>query len=177
MATTVSQTRRIPAALLESLQEVCYRQDVQFLQEVSRVIGVPVADLKKRIIGINTGFPTTVLVEEGPWWEGTQCVAMEKNGSLWARCGSYADSGNQCWTHRRPMRLYNDPWFASLPEYKPARIEGRAVWVDKDGLVYNEFGEILKDWLVDLTNGSAYYGLCMDTEYTTARKQETECKS
>ena len=173
---TSQQTRRIPAALLESLQEVCYRQDVQFLQEVSKLIGVPVSELKQRVIGKNTGFPTAVLTEEGPWWEGTQCIAMEKKGSLWFRCSSYADSGSQCWLHRRPMFTYNDPMFTVLPQYTPARIEGRIVWVDKEGLVYNEFGEILKEWLIDLTNGHAYYGLCMASDSTRAPKGEGEGK-
>ena len=175
-AITSQKTRRIPAALLESLQEVCYRQDVQFLREVSKLIGVPVAELKQRILGKNTGFPTTMLVEEGPWWEGTQCIAMEQKGSLWFRCSSYAESGSQCWMHRRPMMTYNDPMFTTLPQYTPARIEGRVVWVDKDGLVYNEFGEILKGWLIDLTNGHAYHGLCMATDSKTEVQQEGEDK-
>lgn len=173
--TTSQKTRRIPAALLESLQEVCYRQDVHFLHEVSKLIGVSVSELKQRILGKNTGFPTTVLTEEGPWWEGTQCIAMEKKGSIWFRCSSYADSGSQCWSHRRPMMTYNDPMFASLPQLTPTRIEGRVVWVDKEGLVYNEFGEILKEWLIDLTNGHAYYGLCM--AFANASKQEDKGES
>jgi hypothetical protein len=173
--TTSQKTRRIPAALLESLQEVCYRQDVHFLHEVSKLIGVSVSELKQRILGKNTGFPTTVLTEEGPWWEGTQCIAMEKKGSIWFRCSSYADSGSQCWMHRRPTMTYNDPMFTSLPQLTPTRIEGRVVWVDKEGLVYNEFGEILKEWLIDLTNGHAYYGLCMAS--ANASKQEDKGES
>lgn len=74
------------------------------------------------------------------------------------------------------MMTYNDPMFTTLPQYTPARIEGRVVWVDKDGLVYNEFGEILKGWLIDLTNGHAYHGLCMATDSKTEVQQEGEDK-
>ena len=169
-STVTPQKRRIPALLWEALEEACFEKDKEFLREVSRILGVPAPLLKRQILGVS-GMPTTVLVEEGPWWQGSQCAAMDSKGSLWTRCGFPAEADGQCWNHRRPVRRYDDPVFTTLPVYKPARLEGKSVWVDEKGLVYDEIGEILKEWRIDVTNGCAYHGICMDVE----PKQEADC--
>ncbi len=169
METTV---QRIPAALWESLQELCARQDQQFLQEVSRVLAIPVSELKRRVLGTR-GVATTVIVQSSPWWYGSQCAAMEKKGALWMRCGATADADGQCRAHRRNITRYDDPEILALPTYQSIRIEGQTMWVDQEGRAYNEVGKILKDWVVDISNGHAYYGLCMDSG--NPKKEETEC--
>lgn len=165
--------QRIPAALWESLQEVCARHDQQFLQEVSRFLGVPVSELKRRVLGTR-GVATTVVVQESPWWYGTCCAAMEKKGIFWMRCGAAAEADGQCWAHRRNTTRYDDHDISSLPTYTSVRIEGQTMWVDKEGRAYNQFGNILKDWLIDISNGHAYYGICMDSGNT--KEEETQCE-
>ena len=165
------QKRRIPALLWEALEAACFEKDKEFVREVSRLLGVPALEMKRRILGVS-GMPTMVLTEEGPWWQGSQCAAMDLTGSLWTRCGFPAEADGQCWNHRRHVRRYDDPMFATLPVYKPARLEGKPVWVDKHGTVYDTFGNILKGWLIDVTNGCAYHGICMGAG--SSEKQETE---
>jgi hypothetical protein len=150
-----TETQRIPACLWESLQEICYRQDVRFISDVSKILGIPAIELKKRILGVR-GMPTAVTVERGPWWAETQCPIMDKHaGNMWRRCGSYCESSGYCWAHRHfrvsyTTRRYDDPYFTSLAKRWPVRIDDEIVWVSADGDVLNGSGILIKGMTVDL---------------------------
>jgi len=159
-------SHRIPALLWESLQDLCFKQDRQFVQDVSRIIGVPVDDIRKRVLGVR-GTKTAVLVEEGPYWAKKQCCGMVHEDVFWKRCGFVSEANGFCWTHQDPAPLrYDDPSFATLPTLSPYRLEGAVVWVRKDGTVYTETGDVLKDWTIDISNGRANYRICMESART-----------
>jgi len=150
-----TETQRIPACLWESLQEICYRQDIRFLADVSKIIGIPAIELKKRILGVR-GIPTAVSVERGPWWAETQCPVMEKEpGNMWRRCGSYCESSGHCWTHRHfrvssTIRRYDDPYFATLPKRWPVRLDDEILWATADGELLSGAGLVIKGITIDL---------------------------
>lgn len=149
------ETQRIPACLWESLQEICYRQDIRFISDVSKILGIPAIELKKKILGVR-GMPTAVVVDRGPWWTETQCPIMEKQpGNMWRRCGSYCEASGYCWTHRHfrvshTTRRHDDPYFADLPKRWPVRIEDEVVWVSSEGDVLDGSGHLIKHMTIDL---------------------------
>lgn len=157
------ETQRIPAALWKSLQDVCYQQDVKFLQDVSRIIGVPAQDLKRRILHAR-GEPTIVLVDKDPWWIETQCASMVLgNGNLWCQCSNPAESNTFCWDHRRfqegkrkDLRHIGDPYFQTLPKRWPVRFDKNIVWVDANGTVLDRFGSRVPNLTIDRTTGIAH---------------------
>ena len=146
MTTTMSEPQRIPASLWDAVQEICWRQDQKFLFDVSRILKVPAADIKKRILGTR-GVLTIIPTECGPWWTGTQCPVMELEcGCMWRRCAAPCEQGDSCWDHRDAkggLRRYDDPYFTTLPKRRPMRYEGAIYWVADDGNVMNGFGAIM----------------------------------
>jgi hypothetical protein len=154
------ELQRIPAFLWNSLQEICYRQDIRFIADVSKLIGVPAVELKKKILGVR-GIPTTIAVERGPWWSETQCPIMERgNGNMWRRCGNYCESHGQCWAHRHyksshTTRRFDDPYFSALPKRRPIRYNGEIVWVSESGEAIDGSGNILKGLTIDLKTHTA----------------------
>jgi hypothetical protein len=146
-----TETQRIPAVLWDSLQDVCFRHDLKFLQDVSRIIQVPVADLKRRILGTR-GMPTAVSVESGPWWVTTQCPIMLLVGdSMWRRCGSYCEANGTCWAHRTSMsRRYNDPYFEALPKRTAFKYDGDLYWVSEAGDALDMTGALVPGLQIDL---------------------------
>lgn len=153
--TTDTIKQQCPAGLWDAFQEVLWKQDVKFIQNVSRIISVPVNDIKKRILGTR-GVTTIIPVENGPWWLGTQCPVMEfTGGNMWRRCSSKCEQGDTCWSHRMltVYRRYDDPYFTTLPKRHPIRYDGAIYWVShKDGSVINGFGAIIEEFKVDLDN-------------------------
>lgn len=163
MESLTKEVRRCPAELWDTLQDVCYRNDAQFLQDVSRVIDIPLLDLKRAVFGVR-GKDTTVLVEHGPWWEGVQCSVMERSGSLWNRCGGYSESNGHCYAHRHAhysdsIRPYDDTYFTLLRKVRPVNLEGAIVWVDNEGAVRDRHGRVLKEYLIDISKGILYNGI------------------
>jgi hypothetical protein len=147
-------TQRLPSLLWESLQEVCYRQDHKFICDVSRILGVPAAELKRKILGTR-GVLTTVLVESGPWWTGMQCKIVERNASLWKRCDSYCESGDTCAHHAGMrngwnIRRIDDPYFADMKSRFPVRIEGVVYWADEAGTLLDSNGLLVDSMTFDL---------------------------
>jgi hypothetical protein len=153
MTTVESETQRIPALLWESLQEVCVRQDQKFLSDVSRILGVPAIELRKRVLGTR-GVATTVLVEHGPWWSGLQCHIVERKESLWTRCSNHCMSGTTCMKHKDVrngwnIRRYDDPYFAEMKQRKPVRVDGAVYWVSEKGDVVNVHGVAVPHMHID----------------------------
>jgi hypothetical protein len=164
-----TETQRIPAVLWDSLQEICYRQDIRFIADVSKLIGVPALELKKRILGVR-GQPTAIAVERGPWWSESQCPIMDRgSGNMWRRCGEYCESHGHCWKHRsfkvsHTTRRFDDPYFAELPKRWPVRLDDEVVWVSESGDVLNGSGAIVKGLTVDLKTRTADDARITDTE-------------
>lgn len=148
---------RIPAALWESLQTICWEQDNKFLEDVARIINVPAALIKKRVLGTR-GVVSAVVCTSQNWFEGTQCpIMIHVGGDVWRRCAAAAESSDCCHDHRKKKMLrYDSECFADLPKLSSWRLEGEPVWVDGDGFIYNSVGERLKDRRIDLTNGVCY---------------------
>ena len=182
--TTDTIKQQCPAGLWEAFQEVLWKQDVKFIQNVSRIISVPVNDIKKRILGTR-GVTTIIPVENGPWWLGTQCPVMEfTGGNMWRRCSSKCEQGDTCWSHRMltVYRRYDDPYFTTLPKRHPIRYDGAIYWVSyKDGSVINGFGAVIEEFKVDLDNrlivrldGLDNYSTDKKTVSKTTKGEETE---
>lgn len=153
-----SETQRIPALLWDSLQDVCYKHDVAFINEVARMIGVPAADIRKRVLGVR-GMPTAITVERGPWWQGAACPWMEcSEGGMWRRCGQYCEAHGACWKHRKGgERIYDDPYFLTLPKRVPVSIDDEIYYVDCEGAAYSVSGLKVIGLHVNLEDGSASY--------------------
>ena len=151
---------RIPLGLWDSLQAICFRQDNKFIEDVGRILGVPGAEIRRKVLGVR-GAPTTVITMSGPWWEGQQCALMIKGpGGLWRRCGNMAKGCEHCWKHfrgpnMRNRRRHDDPYFVCLKKRKPFRLGDEIVWVAADGTVMTGGGTILKDISINPINGVA----------------------
>lgn len=161
MTDSSTEVQRLPAALWESLQDVCYKYDVKFLQDVSHIIGVPAGDLKKHILGIR-GIATSIAVvphAEAPWWESSQCPLMElDDGGMWRRCISHREIHESCWKHRKfkrdtdILKKHNNPIFDSLEKRWPMRLGGELMWVTNSGEVYDDAGELKKGMCIYRTS-------------------------
>jgi hypothetical protein len=168
---------RIPAGLWDSLQTVCFRHDNKFMEDVGRILGVPAAEIRRKVLGVR-GAPTTVITLSGPWWEGQQCAMMRKGpGGLWKRCGHMAEGSDTCWKHRRgstrTRRRHDDPYFVCLKKRKPFRLEGDIVWVSADGSVMTDGGVPLKGVTINPVNGVANY----DCEEKAVEAESAECRA
>lgn len=133
-------TLRIPRGLWKDLEETVIQQDRQFLSEVARSLGLPVAEVLRRVLGTGAPQPMPVLwcnphetaTEEPaacPWWE---C----HGDGLWRRCPRLRVAGTlPCAIHERsvpcPMtRLDDDPLIKALGWLTPVQWEGALYWVD-----------------------------------------------
>lgn len=149
------KTQRIPAALWESLQDVCYAQDVQFIKDVAKIIGQNANDVRRRILGPR-GESTVVLVDSDPWWIGTSCCLQERGpNGLWSRCNKGGESNGYCWGHRNfsnpsfRLKRADDPYFEGLLRRYPVRLLGEIVWVCEQGTVLGSEG-IRSDVTIDV---------------------------
>lgn len=160
-----TELQRLPAGLWDSLQEVCYRHDVKFLHDISRLIGIPTGDLKKRILGVR-GIQTVVAKEtEGPWWETAQCpLLILDDGGMWRRCIRRCEAHGTCWKHRNysrdtdSLKKVSSVDLSKLETRWPMELESELVWVSEDGRrVYTDSGELKKGVRIDRLNGVAFY--------------------
>ena len=168
-----SETLRLPVGLLDSLKTHCYNIDRRFISSVSRITGIPVENLRKRIVG--SGAQVPVFVEKEPWWASTQCASMEVEGVLWRRCGAVSESNEYCWKHRDGKTArYDAAQFHKQKLLKPYRLNGSVVWVAKDGTIHDSRGSILKEWTLNISNGHAYHSsrVHMDNVATTRTEPE-----
>lgn len=139
--TTVYETLRLPRSLWENLEEATILWDRQFLTEVARSLGLPPAEVIRKVLG--TGAPASVPVlwtttaagpapAACPWWE---C----HGDGLWRRCPRVRLSPTlPCCVHERctpcPLaRLDSDPFIKALPVLWPVRRQGTLFWADPNG--------------------------------------------
>ncbi len=160
-----TEIQRLPAGLWESLQTTCYRHDLKFIQDAARLLGVPVGDLKKRVLGTR-GIPVAVTVSNSPWWEGKMCPIMEcDDGGMWRQCGALCEAHGTCWDHRTYKRntckykLVGDPYFETLEKRWPMTLVEELVCVTDDGLVYDDAGELKEGLRIDRVKKIASYGV------------------
>jgi hypothetical protein len=136
---------RIPCFLWDSLQDVMYQQDYEFLKEVSKLVRVPPHELKRTILGAR-GTLTTISVSNTPaWWEGEVCPMMVRTPmGLWKPCGQWKEAHGACCNHRQTsatVKHKDDKYFQSLPKRNPIKWEDEIVWVSEAGDVVRENGE------------------------------------
>ena len=153
MSSIVEEPQRIPANLWTCLKDICYQQDLKFLQDVSRIIRVDPNEMKRRILGIRE--QTVVLVDKDPWWMHTQCILMELNDGLWRRCSRMGESNSYCWEHRNfttnssHIRRNDDPYFCAVVKRYPVKYLDEIVWVCDAGTVLTSTGEIVPNLHID----------------------------
>jgi hypothetical protein len=148
-----TQLLRLPRGLWADLEATVIQQDRQFLTEVARTLGLPVAEVLRRCLG--TGAPQSVPVLLGedaissdrcPWWQ-------QYGDGLWRRCcRSRLSPTLPCAVHERSVpcpltRLDSDPLIRALPRLQPARFGDRLLWYDPANIVptYNEDGTVATD--------------------------------
>jgi hypothetical protein len=138
---TTELTLRIPRGLWADLQETVIHQDRQFLSEVARSLGLPVAEVLRKCMGTGAPHPCPVLWAPAAFLtadeeEPCTCPWWELHGSLWRPCPRLRLSPTlPCQIHERcvpcPLtRLGSDPELASLPRLKPASHKNELYWYD-----------------------------------------------
>jgi len=146
-------TLRIPRGLWADLEESIIQQDRQFLTEVARSLGLPVAEVLRKVLG--TGAPqlvqvlaSTVDADRCPWWDRI-------GEGLWRPCCRQRMSGSQpCQIHASQSssspssrRLGVDTHITNMPSLTPISYDGIIYWVsdDPDACVFREDGAIAHD--------------------------------
>lgn len=133
---------RIPTYLWESLQDVFYEHDYEFLRQVSYIIKVPVSELKRNILG-SKGTSTSILVsKDNAWWEGQKCPLRVRTAyGLWKQCPHFREGHGHCgehkgWTKRKSthnLKHKDDLYFQKLKRRNPFNLDGDIVWVSEEG--------------------------------------------
>ncbi len=110
-------------------------------------VQVPLAELKRTLLGAR-GQSTTIHVgSTDAWWETTLCPlrACDSRG-IWRQCGHYREGAGFCHQHRHfwegtaDLKHKDDPWFQNLSRRVPWRYEGEVLWVGPAGDVIHEDG-------------------------------------
>jgi hypothetical protein len=118
------------------LEETVIQQDRQFLSEVARTLGLPVAEVLKRCLG--TGSPQIMLIGDE---ETGQCPWWEKTGLLWHPCGRLrltATTACHVHVHSKPSQhccLGSDDQLATIEEAQPFLWKGVVYWATSDTTV------------------------------------------
>jgi hypothetical protein len=149
---------RVPAALWESLQEMCWRQDNRFIEDAARILGLPALDIKRRILGTR-GVVCGVVERTGGVYDGTRCPIMVlRPGERWERCEETAETNGFCWHHRKGKgQRYDSHYFDDFEKRHAFMFEGEVVWVSEaDGSILTGGGKILKDVTIDIVNAIAH---------------------
>jgi hypothetical protein len=151
---------RIPAYLWDSLQNVMYEHDYQFLREISALIRVPVPELKRTILGARGALTSIVVAKEDTWWEHQVCPYLVRNTSgVWSPCGKFREPHGACMDHRsakssESVKHRNDAYFQSVKKRHPFEWNDEIVWVcPESGDVVNELGDPIPNLTIDLTSG------------------------
>ena len=146
MNTQALQTR-IPAFLWDALQDTFYEQDVAFLRALAPHVQVPLAELKRTLLGARGAATTIHVGSADAWWETALCpLRCRDSKGLWKQCGRRREGGGFCWNHRHfwegsaDLKHKDDPWFQNVPRRTPWRYEGEIVWVGPDGDALKEDG-------------------------------------
>ncbi len=154
MTTTLSlQTLRVPKGLWADLEETVIQQDRAFLSEVARSLGLPVAEVLRKVLGTGAPQPIAVLIGSPsedpaccPWW-------IKSAAGCWAPCTRQRlNPTSACQIHLHAITgptlgIRSDPRFVTLPTLSPVRYNGNIYWVseDADTHVYREDGSIESD--------------------------------
>jgi hypothetical protein len=137
-------TLRIPRGLWKDLEDTVIQQDRQFLTEVARTLGLPVAEVLRKCLG--SGAPQPVLwtssAEED---KETQCPVWTLHGFLWKPCARIRLSPTKCCPLHEPIpptaRLASE--IKDLPIRTPVRYEGTLYWFHKGSPLLHEDGSIV----------------------------------
>jgi hypothetical protein len=142
---------RIPAFLWDALKDVFYEQDVAFLKALAPHIQVPLAELKRTLLGARGQLTTIHVGNTDAWWETELCPLRVRDGrGIWRQCGQYCEATGFCRKHRHfwqataDLKHKDDPWFQKVCRRVPVRYEGEIVWVAEDGSVLREDGRVIK---------------------------------
>ena len=138
-------TLRIPRGLWKDLEETVIQQDRQFLTEVARTLGLPVAEVLRKCLG-SSGTPQPVLwTSSADGDEETQCPVWTLRGFLWKPCARVRLSPTKCCPLHEPIplngRLAND--IKDLPVRIPVQHEGTLYWFHKGSPLLHEDGTIV----------------------------------
>jgi hypothetical protein len=155
----VTTPTRVPAGLWDSLQEICWRQDIRFMEDAARILGVSAVEIKRRLLGTRGVLCGVISTGAGGCaYDGTQCPIMVLHpGERWERCSEAAEVNGFCWLHRKGKgQRYDSCFFEGFEKRHPFRFEGEIVWVAEDSSVLTGGGKILKDVRIDITNGVAH---------------------
>lgn len=154
---------RLPSFLWESLQDVFYEHDAQFLRDVAPLVGVSVTELKKTILGTMGQRQTIMVSKQGgdAWWEGQLCPLLVRNDATghWCPCGHFREAHGFCSTHRNfrtptpSLRHREDLCFRGMTSRKPVRWNETVVWIDKDGYAVDGEGHLVKGLQICPTSG------------------------
>ena len=82
---------RLPAFLIDSLDEACWEQDMMFITELSKLIDIPIMELRKTLLLDETKQSVCVALDEKTkYLESVQCPALIKqdNGSF-VQCSNF----------------------------------------------------------------------------------------
>jgi len=146
---TSLQTLRLPKGLLDDLETTVIQQDRQFLTEVARSLGLPVAEVLRKCLGTGANQSIHILLQGSddpglcPWW-------TRYNGLLWRPCSRLRlspTSACQLHTHTRQdslHRIQSDTVLTALPTAQAVLHEGLLYWVTDD-LVIREDNTIEPD--------------------------------
>lgn len=148
MEPTTIQTR-IPAFLWDSLQDVFYQHDHEFLRQLSFLLRVPLPELKRTLVGARGAATHVVVAKQDAWWEGQTCpLRCRTDYGLWRGCGNLREVHGVCGTHKgwrasATLKHRDDPYFQGLVKRKPFHweSESRTIWVSEQGDAVDELGQ------------------------------------
>jgi hypothetical protein len=163
MQTKTVETR-IPAFLWESLKDVFYEQDNDFLRLIAPHIGVSHSEIRKAIFGARGERTTIAVAESDAWWEGECCPIRVRSPitGFWRSCGNLREAHGFCGEHRgfkgarSDVRHQNDTYFRWIEHRRPARYDGETVWVGRRGDVVCEDGSRIPN--IAIRDGVVYEG-------------------
>lgn len=143
---------RIPAFLWESLQNVFYEHDYEFLRQVSYLIKVPIAELKRTIMGSKGTLSTIMVGKNSMWWEEQKCpLRIRSSRGLWKQCPHIRESHGYCGEHKgwnrkktiESLKHIEDTYFQTLKRRKPFSLDGDIVWVSEEGDAVDNEGYLI----------------------------------
>ncbi len=122
---------RLPAHLIEAFSDACWEQDMLFLSELSKLIDIPVSEMRKTLLMADTKQNVCVATEDKiKYLHDIQCPAMlkQEDGS-YLRCSGYRICfEKKCSLHKTSISSSNLKWISD-----PIFSNGEYVKFVKDG--------------------------------------------
>lgn len=126
---------RLAAHVSDAWNEICWKQDAEFLDLVSKLIKVPVLELRSKILLPLTKQQVAVVTEPAEsYWEKVQCPAMIKEESCWKQCKNVRTlGGGRCLLHKHSimnetLKWRTDALFTRNELFEHCVEEGEDVW-------------------------------------------------